>query len=158
MISRNPLTIKEVKKKIEHYCAYQERSHLEVRKKLQGYNISSGELEEIITELILSGFLNEARFAETFSSGKFRLKKWGKIKIKNGLLRKGVSPACIKKGLDSLNPDEYKKTLMELLEKKKSTFEQKIPDPLVQKKLADFVIQKGYEPELVWESIKFHPE
>ena len=110
---------KEALAKIQRYCAYQERCHSEVRNKLLSLKIYGDDLEAIITELIQEDFLNEQRFAEAYVGGKFRIKKWGRLKIKSNLKIKKVSDYCIKKGLKIINEDDYTQTLKSLIEKYK---------------------------------------
>lgn len=144
---------KSAKVKIEQYCVYQERSQQEVRDKLYDLGLLQQEVEEIISELINDNFLNEERFAITFARGKFKLKHWGKIKIKQELKKKRVSEYCIKKALSLLDENDYEKSIIKLLEKK--TKEIKETDPYKRNnKLARFLISKGFEPDLVWNSIK----
>src|SRR5260370_41440437 len=81
--------------KIFRYCAYQERSHREVKNKLFEYGLRPGEVDEILSHLIIEGFLNEERYAKAFAGGKFRIMKWGKIKIQRELELAGVSPRNI---------------------------------------------------------------
>jgi regulatory protein len=104
--------------RIRHFCAYQERAQQEVRDKLYALGMTKDEVEEIISDLITDNFLNEARFAESFTGGHFRIKAWGKQKIKFALQQKRVSPVNIKKALQSINELEYKKTLFNLATKK----------------------------------------
>jgi regulatory protein len=89
----------EVKKKIYHYCAYQERCHQEVRNKLYDLGSTTSEVEEMISHLITEGYLNEERFARAYAGGKFRLKNWGKMKIigiqSNPCLSKKSTPLLI---------------------------------------------------------------
>lgn len=81
----------QAKLKAEAFCAYQERAQQELRDKLYEWGLHADEVEEIISELIVDNFLNEERFAIAYVSGKFRMKGWGKIKIKQGLKYKNVS-------------------------------------------------------------------
>ena len=143
----------EALKKIQHYCAYQERSHREVRSKLFDYGLFESEVDEITSALIADGFLNEERFAKAFAGGKFRIKKWGRLKIERELEMLGISKRNITTGLKEIAEDDYRKTLTNLLERKselgteKETF-------LLNHKLARYAITKGYEPSLVWEILK----
>jgi regulatory protein len=139
--------------KIQRYCAYQERCHQEVKNKLFEFGLYSDQVNEVISELITSGFLNEERFARAFVGGKFRMKKWGRIKIVNELESKGVSANCIRLGLKEINENDYQKTLSEILLKKS---EELAEENLFAKrnKISKYAIQKGYEPELVWKTIK----
>src|SRR3954471_20369980 len=135
--------------KISHYCAYQERSHKEVRNKLYEYGLHKNDVEEVISKLITDGFLNEERFAKAFAGGKFRIKKWGRNKIVYELEALGVTPRCIRTGLQSIDESDYKKALKDLLKKK---FAQTVESNTFKKrdKVARFAIAKGYEPDAVW--------
>ncbi len=109
----------EARKKIYHYCAYQERSHQEVKSKLYDLGVRPNDVEEIITHLIVEGYLNEERFAKAFAGGKFRLKNWGRIKIVQRLEAKGLTPNCINAGLKEIDETAYMETLEELIRKKR---------------------------------------
>ncbi len=139
--------------KIQHYCAYQERSHREVKNKLFGYGLYASEVDELISKLIEEGFLNEERFAKAFAGGKFRIKKWGRLKIKQELEMLGLTKRCVTIGLKEIDQSDYNKVLKALIKKKSSqTFE---TNPFKRKNIiARFVISKGYESELVWGILK----
>ena len=147
------LTASEVRKKIYYYCAYQERSHQEVKNKLYDLELSSSEIEELISHLITEGYLNEERFAKAFVGGKFRIKNWGRIKIVNALEAKGLTKNCIRIGLQEIDDADYRKTI-ELLILKKLDQTDEANIYVKREKLATHVIQKGFEPELVWEIVK----
>ncbi len=144
---------KSAKVKIEQYCAYQERSQQEVRDKLYDMGLHQKEVEELISELITSNFLNEERFAIAFAGGKFRMKQWGKIKIKQHLKLKKVSDYCIKKALAQLPEADYEKTIEKLIEKKSKELKEKDPY-ILQNKVAKYIASKGFEPDLIWDKLK----
>ena len=139
--------------KIHRYCAYQERSHREVKNKLFEYGLRSGEVDEILAQHITEGFLNEERYAKAFAGGKFRMLKWGRLKIQRELEIEGLTPRCIARGLSEIDSKDYSKTLLTLIKKKSALVSE---SDLFKKKnkVARFVIGKGYEPELVWELLK----
>ena len=147
------LTSAEVRKKVYYYCAYQERSHQEVKSKLYDLGLSTLEVDEMISHLITEGYLNEERFAKAFAGGKFRLKNWGKLKIVQGLESKGLTRNCIASGLKEIDDDDYMKTIELLIDKKA---DQIVEENVFVKrdKVAKYVIQKGFEPELVWGVLK----
>ena len=147
------LTPAQAREKIRRYCAFQERSHQEVRNKLYEYGIYRSDIDEILADLITEGYLNEERFSKAFAGGKFRMKKWGRIKIVHELESKGVSKNCIKAGLKEIDPVQYEETLRTLLEVK---YRQIDDDNLfvMRDKSAKYAIQKGYEPDLVWSLMK----
>jgi regulatory protein len=151
--SKKSLSPTEALAKIYSYCAYQERSHKEVKNKLYEYGLCETEVEELLTRMITEGFLNEERFAKAFAGGKFRIKKWGRLKIVNELEAQGLTKKCIQKGLNEIDPGDYRKTLKDLV-KKKAT--QVTESNIFKKrdKVARYLISKGYEPEQVWEMVK----
>lgn len=148
-----PLTIEQAKQKALRYCAYQERSHQEVKNKLYELGLNSSDADELLTYLITEGFLNEERYAKLFAGGKFRIKHWGRIKITHALESKGISKNCIRIGLKEIDEEDYQQTLRKLIAEKLSESEAENPFAL-RDKVSKALIQKGYEPELVWKILK----
>jgi regulatory protein len=139
--------------KAESYCAYQERSQQEVRNRLYEWGLWEAAVENIISLLIGSNFLNEERFAKAYAQGKFKQKGWGKIKIKQGLKLKKVPDVLIKKALLLIPGDDYLKTLERLLEKKERTTAEK--DPYKRRyKLHQYALSRGYESDLIADVLK----
>lgn len=137
-------------KKICHYCAYQERSHQEVRYKLVELGIRGLELEEIMVYLIENNFLNEERYAQMFARGKHYVKKWGRLKITYQLKSKGISNYCIQKGLKEIEPNIYFDNARKLILQKLKDY-QKYATPIAQQKAFQFMIGKGYETNIIRE-------
>jgi regulatory protein len=145
---KKTLDKKSAHAKLEQYCAYQERSQQEVRDKLYSYGLHSAEVEDVICDLISANFLNEERFARAYTLGKFRIKHWGKMKIKQGLKLKRVGDNLIKKALNSIDAEDYEQTLTALLQKKSAQLTEK--DPFKRKfKLINYAVAKGYEKDLI---------
>ncbi len=139
--------------KVESYCAYQERSTYEVKGKLQQWNLSPEEIEDILTHLIQQNFLNEARFAEAYTLGKFRINGWGKLKIRYELRLKQVSPELIKQSLQKIDDSDYIHKLEHLIEKKSSVLIER--DPYKRRyKLMQYASTKGFEQELIADLLK----
>lgn len=145
-------TVKEATERIQSYCAIQDRCQWEVEKKMKEWGISDEIIENILTDLILDKFVNEERFSESFCRGKFRIKRWGKVKIKNELKIKKISNNCIDKGLLQIEKKEYMKVLKDLYLKKRDSL--KDTNQFVRKgKIAKHLQQKGFESKLIWELI-----
>ena len=139
--------MKEAKAKAGLYCAYQERTHQEVRSKLYALGLYRDEVEQVLTDLITENFVNEERFAKAFAGGKFRIKHWGRRKIIYALKRKNISTYCIQQGLREISEEEYIAVLKELIERKsKSPLGNKY---LIKQKISSYLIGKGFESELV---------
>jgi regulatory protein len=139
--------------KAASWCAYQERSQQEVRDKLYEWQMKPAEVEDIISTLISENFLNEERFALAYVSGKFGIKKWGKLKIRQGLRLKRVPDPIIKKVLNGINGDVYFETLRSLYEKKLAVEKEKNAIKR-QFKLLNYLQSKGYEKDLIFLLLK----
>lgn len=145
---KKQLTKEQALQKLRHYCGYQERSHSEVKEKLYQLGVWKKDHDEIIASLIEDNYLNEERFAIAFAGGKFRMKEWGRVKIKYELKQKQVSDYSIRKALKEIQEEDYLKVLHKLAEEKYASL--KSEQYLVRKKKAmDYLMQRGFEPELV---------
>lgn len=150
---KKKLTPSEALARAYRYCAYQERSHSEVKNKLYEFGLSRNDVDELLSRLITEGFLNEERFAKAFAGGKFRMKKWGRLKIVDELERHGLTANCIRLGLKEISEDDYRDTLTDILQKKSEQLNEE--NEFVRRdKLSKYAIQKGFEPDLVWKMLK----
>lgn len=148
------LDLFQIKKRLADYCVYQDRSHYEVEQKLKELRtLNESERGEILIWLIQNNFLNEERFSKSYARGKFYQKKWGKIKIMQGLKQKKIPTNLIDKGIEEINEDDYKSTLMELTEKKWNIIRES-EVYLKKKKIYNYLLQKGYEYNLINEILK----
>lgn len=134
--------------KVKHYCAYQERSHTEVKEKLYSYGLRKTDVETLLSRLIEENYLNEERYARQFAGGKFRIKRWGRVKITYELKQKKVSPYNIRKALDEIDEADYQRVLLQLATQrwKKLKHEQHL---VRQYKTQQYLQQKGFEPLLI---------
>jgi regulatory protein len=135
--------------KVKYYCAYQERCHSEVKEKLYSLGVYKKEADELLSNLIEENYLNEERFAIQFAGGRFRIKQWGKVKIKYELKQKQVSDYCIKKALASINENDYQKTIQKLFSAKLKTLKSEKNIFIKKKKLQNHLLQKGFESVLI---------
>jgi regulatory protein len=147
-VQKKYLTKEQALQKLRQYCAYQERSHYEVKQKLWDLGVRAAEHDEITSTLIEEDYLNEERFAKMFAGGKFRMKDWGRKKIYYALKEKKVSEYNIKRAMKEIDEDQYEKTLNDLARKKYQLL--KGEQYLVRKKKTqDYLMQKGFEPNLI---------
>jgi regulatory protein len=145
------LTPEQAYVKIRHYCAFQERTHQEVKMKLHGYGVAWTDISEIVSKLIEEGFLNEERFAAAFVGGKFRIKQWGRKKIEMELKKKQVSDYNIRVALrDEIDQLEYEQTIMKIIEKKwRSIRPESDSNFTKQAKTRAYLFQRGFESNQV---------
>jgi regulatory protein len=143
------LTKEQAIQKLKHFCGYQERCHSEVKEKLYSLGVSKSEHDEIISTLIEENYLNEERFAIAFAGGKFRVKQWGRVKIKYELKQKQVSEYNIKRAMKEIDETAYYDTLQKLFEEKWNSLKGEKNRFIKLTKTRDYLLQKGYEGELV---------
>lgn len=151
---KQQLTKEQAHQKAKHYCAYQERCHSEVKEKLYGFGLRKSEVEELLSKLIEEDYLNEERFAVQFTGGRFRLKQWGRVKIKYELKQKQVSEYVIRKALKIIDEDDYLSMLQKLFEQKQKQLSSEKNIFIKKRKLQDFLLQKGYELNLIVDLMK----
>jgi regulatory protein len=145
-------TLQQARLKAEKYCAYQERSQLEVKNKLLGMGLNISETNEILVDLVRDNFINEERFAYAFARGKLKIKKWGNRKITIALKNKGITENLIQKVIKDIDPAQYIVELRYTIEKKSRLIKEK--DPWKKSgKLKQYLIGKGFEPELVFREV-----
>lgn len=145
-------TVDEARKKLEHYCAYQERCHKEVVQKLRDMRMIPEAIDLITVKLIQDNFLNEERFANAFAQGKFRIKKWGKYRIRQELKRRDIGKTLIDLAVRRISDEDYYETFQALAEQRAS----QIKESNVQKKrkkLADYLLYRGWESPMVYEAV-----
>lgn len=146
------VSVTEATKKMEHYCAYQERCHYEVVEKLKGMNMIPEAIDQIVGHLIQENYLNEERFAKSYARGKFNIKKWGRNRIVRELQLRQISAFNIKSALKEIQEVDYLDTLDELARKRL----QQIKETNIHKKkrkLADYLLYRGWESHLVYEKL-----
>jgi regulatory protein len=148
------LGLNDLKLKLERFCVYQERSIFEVKKKLRGYTDKEKVIESIINALLSDNFLNEERFVIAYIEGKVNQKKWGKQKIKSGLLLHQISMKLIDQKLTAVSSVVYQENLLKLAQKKAKTLSDGGSDFESTAKIMRFLYSKGYTSK-DWEGLDF---
>jgi regulatory protein len=141
-----------VKNKMMAFCAYQERCRQEVWLKLDVFELSNEEKNAIIAELESEQYLNEHRFARSFAEGKFRIKKWGRIKIRMELKRRNIADTLIKESLSMIDGDQYYDVLKEMVLKKWLSVQRDESEKRKQKVMR-FAYSRGYEPDMILDAL-----
>lgn len=145
---RKSYTLEQALSRLQRYCTYQDRCHIEVERKLTEMRMIPQAKDQIIMSLIEDDYLNEERFALAFVKGKFRIKKWGRIRLKAELKKRKISKYLIKSALEQISEKDYLFTFEELANRKANSIK---ADSILlkKKKLADYLIYRGWESSLV---------
>lgn len=146
-------TLAQAQKKLEYYCAYQERCHKEVIAKLKTLGMIPSVIDKIISELIKANYLNETRFTQSFVRGKFRIKKWGKNRILQELKVRDISNFNIKLGMKEISDDNYQKTFYDLFEKRRREVKQ-LTKTEQKKKIFSYMSYRGWENSKIYEALR----
>ena len=146
-------TLAQAQKKLEYYCAYQERCHKEVIAKLKTLGMIPSVIDKIISELIKANYLNETRFTQSFVRGKFRIKKWGKNRILQELKVRDISSFNIKLGMKEISDDNYQKTFYDLFEKRRREVK-KLTKTEQKKKIFSYMSYRGWENSKIYEALR----
>jgi regulatory protein len=149
MFKRPALSREQALQKARHYCGYQERCHQEVKEKLYSFGLHKPDVETALSTLIEENYLNEERFAIQFAGGHFRLRQWGRVKIRYELKQKQVSDYCIKKGLAAIDEEDYQRTLVRLAGQKWESLRGEANLFTRRRKVQDYLQQKGYESDRI---------
>lgn len=133
-------------KKLAHYCAYQERCRQEVVQKMVQLEVDKKLHHDVLTHLKETDLLNEERFAENYITSKIQIKRWGKHKIIQALLSKGIEQQHIEAGLQKMDNDTYLDNLKTL---GRHYFKKQSATATNRKKCVQFLMRKGYEYDLI---------
>ena len=150
--AKKTYTVEEALVKLQKYCAYQDRCHKEVEQKLKQMHMIPEAIERVIVDLIQDNHLNEERFAKAYVRGKFSIKKWGKVRLTLELKQRQISQYVIKTALAEIDPEEYLQTFHKLAEKKALNMSESNPFKR-KKKLADYLIYRGWESHMVYDKV-----
>jgi len=149
---RKSYTLEQALYNLQKYCTYQDRCHIEVERKLTEMRMIPQAKEQIIMSLIKDDYLNEERFASAFVKGKFRIKKWGKIRLKLELKKRNISTYLIKIALKQISAEDYIATFEEIANKKAKLIKAN-SILLKKKKLADYLFYKGWESSMIYQKV-----
>lgn len=140
--------VTETYSKMAQLCSRSEQCSADIRKKIVAFEIMDELVEEIISKLKSEKFLDDERYVKAYVSDKFRLNKWGKIKIRHYLKAKGLSDNLIEIGLIEINEEQYKKALIATLKEKakkvKSDNKYERTGQIIR-----FAQSRGFEPEII---------
>lgn len=145
------LGFNEILKRLEYFCAYQERCEFDVLEKIKKLGLQNPEKTEmLIKRLQKDGFLDQTRFVNSYITGKVSIKKWGVNKIRAGLVQKRIEPVIIARGIMEIDAGLYQENLQSLFEKKILALKDYKTDYQQKSKVIRFLSGKGYSSEEIY--------
>ena len=131
------------------FCSRQETYTRHIREKLSEWGVSENDAEKVLSKLKEEKFLDDRRYALAFAREKFRLNRWGRMKISYMLRMKGIQDEVIGEAVFQFDEDQYAAACRELIRAKSSGMKEK--NPWTRKaKLQRFATSRGFESDLVF--------
>lgn len=115
--------------------------------------LSEAEAEELLLRLEDENYLNADRYAKAFAHDKLRYDGWGRQKIRQSLLLKRIPETSIREAFATIDEEEYRQRLTQIIRKKAATTTASTTYELHQK-VARYAISRGFEPQLVFDSLE----
>jgi len=120
---------------------------------LKSWGLIPDAIDLLIGELMQFNFLNEERYARSFARGKFRIKKWGRMKIRMELKKRDIYFKCIDFAMEEIDDKAYFETLKQVLQKKNELEKEK--DSYKRKaKLTRYLVSRGFEYDLIRDALE----
>ena len=143
----------EAYRKLVARCSARELCESEVRDKLRNWSVSRVDEDRIVEQLYNERYIDENRYAQAFANDKFRFDGWGRIKIGYTLRQKAIDALTVSQALQAIDEIEYRDALLRILKSKMRSLKA-MPQGMQREKLMRFAMSRGFEPNLICESLK----
>lgn len=147
-------TVDEARVRLERYCAMEDRCHKQVEEKLREMNLIPEAVDQILYHLLTNNYLNEERFARTFARSKFNQKQWGKNRIIRELKMRDISKFNIDAALTEIEDKKYYEVFDTLSRKRLAQINKEPNKYKKRKKLADYLLYRGWPSDWIYEKAK----
>jgi len=150
---KKSFTEKEALAKAIKWCSVQERCIHDTKQKLKMWDIDNALRDKIIKKLVNDQLVDDSKFAHAFTSGKFRINQWGRVKIAYELQNRNLSKTIVSKAINAINLADYDQVIERLTKRKAEEVREKDPETK-KRKILFWLISKGFEPELILPKLK----
>ena len=130
------------------YASRCEHCESEVREKLIDWGANSDEIDKIINYLIKERYIDNQRYANSYTKDKFRFNHWGKYKISMMLRSKDIDSVTIEEALGQIDEEEYLEKLQQILKDKLRSLKYS-SDYEKKGKLFKFAQSRGFESSAI---------
>lgn len=144
------MTYEQALKKTKTLCSRQEKCKFDIRMKLRQWAIEDMDAAEITDTLVSEKYIDENRYANSFTNDKLKFHKWGKMKIRQALQQRNIEKNAINNALNNINEDQYKELINNELNKKLKSLENETDQIKKQNKLLQFAYSRGYESGIIF--------
>jgi len=134
------------------YCNKSEKCSADVFNILYKWGVPFNDSEKIVQQLTGENLINDSRYAELYIGDKFRINRWGRLKIIHRLRIKRIKDYYISQAIAQIDEDDYINTIKELIDRKRNTIHGK-SEVQIKAKIFQFLHSKGFEKHLIWEHL-----
>lgn len=143
------LSYKQAIKNAAVLCSKSEKCSADLIAGFKKSGMTEEQIRTAIEYLQKEKFIDDQRYTVNFVNDRFRLNKWGKVKIAYMLRQKHIDEQLIENSLENIQKEEYEETLRELLMVKVKSVKG-ISNQERVKKLAHFAQSRGFESDLAF--------
>lgn len=115
---------------------------------LKGYGMV--DINPIVLEFEMKKWLSDERFAEAFTRDKLFIARWAPGKVVAGLIAKGVDRHLARRTVAEIAPENPDEAILAEVGRKARTFRRFAEIPRRKKKIVEYLLRKGYDPEAVY--------
>lgn len=119
MLSRKrntaPVSYEQALQRLASLCSQSEHSSAEIRQKAASWQLSPADTDRLVDYLTDERYIDDERYCKAYANDKLRYNHWGRFKIRQMLQFQGLASEHIRAGLESINDEEYKKILTEII-------------------------------------------
>src|SRR5436305_4032702 len=135
------------------YLNRRERTTTEVRRHLERKAVDATSCEWALEVLTEEGSVGDARFARLFVQDKRELEGWGRDRIRQGLLARGVDRELVEEALSEPAPIEEATELDRAVALLSRRFQVPPCERRERDRALGLLIRKGYDPELALDAL-----
>lgn len=139
----------KIRQAVYRYLSYRARSAHEVRTYLAQKDWDPELCEQIITECIQQGYLNDRAFAEEWVKSRQTRKGLGKNRLRQELQKKGIASKDIEGVIAQIDEEEERQKAMELAERRYLRIQTE-PWPKIERRIGQYLLRQGYRADMVY--------
>jgi regulatory protein len=139
---------KEVISDMARLCSRSEQCSPEIHKKIIATGLTEDETVGILNYLKEEKYIDDERYVKAYVAEKFRINRWGRVKMKYYLRMKGLPDDIIEAGLESIDETKYRDILLKTMKEKAKKVNKKNKFEKMGQVIR-YTQGRGFEPELI---------
>ena len=133
-------------------CARSEQCAFDIRRNLRLKGMSASDTDEIVDYLMENRYIDDSRFARSFSRDKVRFSAWGRMNIRMSLLAKRIPAAIIDRAFEEIDENDYSEALRRTAASAVRRLDLKVYEDRL--KLYKYLLSRGFESSYATAEVK----